>query len=67
MKKAVVLLSGGMDSAVTLFIARRSYECHVLIFDYGQKAAGEIECAKMVAEAAEILASGLASRVEASV
>ena len=49
MKKAVVLLSGGMDSAVTLYMAKQSYECHVLIFDYGQKASREITCAERIA------------------
>ncbi len=50
MKKAIVLLSGGMDSAVTLYMAKETYECHCLIFDYGQKAASEIKCAKKIAE-----------------
>ncbi|MBD3296645.1 MAG: 7-cyano-7-deazaguanine synthase, partial [Candidatus Omnitrophica bacterium] len=50
MKKAVVLLSGGMDSAVTLYIAKQEHECSVLIFDYGQKAAREIECAVKLAQ-----------------
>ncbi|MFH1553017.1 MAG: 7-cyano-7-deazaguanine synthase QueC [Candidatus Omnitrophota bacterium] len=52
MKKAVVLLSGGMDSAVTLYIARRDYECHALIFNYGQKASRELTSAGKIAEAA---------------
>ncbi|MFQ5953410.1 MAG: 7-cyano-7-deazaguanine synthase QueC [Candidatus Omnitrophota bacterium] len=50
MKKAVILLSGGMDSAVTLYIARQDYECHVLIFDYGQRSSKEIEYAKNLAD-----------------
>jgi len=52
MKKAIVLLSGGMDSAVTLYIAKKDHECHSLIFDYGQKAAREIEYAKKIAGSA---------------
>jgi 7-cyano-7-deazaguanine synthase len=52
MKKAVVLLSGGMDSATTLYIARQDYECRCLIFDYGQRASKEIECAKRISEEA---------------
>jgi 7-cyano-7-deazaguanine synthase len=45
-KKAVVLLSGGLDSAVCFYIARDSgYECLPLIFNYGQKAEKEIKCA----------------------
>jgi 7-cyano-7-deazaguanine synthase len=52
-KKAVVLLSGGLDSAVTLYDARRrGYRCFCLIFDYGQRHRREIESAKKVASAA---------------
>jgi len=50
MKKAVVLLSGGMDSAVVLYAAKKTYDCKVLIFDYGQKSQKEIECALRIAE-----------------
>jgi 7-cyano-7-deazaguanine synthase len=50
--KAVVLLSGGLDSATTLAIARaEGYECHALSFDYGQRHACELESAKKVAAA----------------
>ncbi|MFC1624059.1 7-cyano-7-deazaguanine synthase QueC [Candidatus Omnitrophota bacterium] len=50
MRKAVVLLSGGMDSAVTLFYARKKgYETHCLIFDYGQRHKKEIGSAKRLA------------------
>ena len=50
--KAVVLLSGGLDSATTLGIARaEGYECHALSFDYGQRHACELESAKKVAAA----------------
>ncbi len=52
MKKAIVLLSGGMDSAVTLYMARETHECHALIFDYGQKAAKEVLFAQKIAEEA---------------
>jgi 7-cyano-7-deazaguanine synthase len=52
-KNAVVLLSGGLDSATTLFLAkRRGFKCFCLIFDYGQRHAREIESAKAVAHAA---------------
>ena len=37
MKKAVCLLSGGMDSAVTLYFAAEGYEPVALSFDYGQR------------------------------
>jgi 7-cyano-7-deazaguanine synthase len=52
MKKAVVLLSGGMDSAVALYMAKKDYEVQSLIFDYGQRAENEIDCAIRVSEAA---------------
>ncbi|RJP27628.1 MAG: 7-cyano-7-deazaguanine synthase QueC [Candidatus Omnitrophota bacterium] len=49
-KRAVVLLSGGLDSATTLYIARRQgFECFCLIFDYGQRHKKEINSAKMIA------------------
>jgi 7-cyano-7-deazaguanine synthase len=52
MKKAVILLSGGVDSATTLAIARsEGYDCYALSFDYGQRHAREIESAKRVAQA----------------
>jgi len=44
MKKAVVLLSGGLDSAVTLYLAKKQgFKCLCLIFDYGQRHKKEIE------------------------
>jgi len=50
-KKAVVLLSGGMDSATTLAIARsEGFACYALTFRYGQRHRQEIEAAKKVAE-----------------
>jgi len=52
MKQAVVLLSGGLDSATTLFYAKAlKYRVHALIFDYGQRHRKEIECAKRIAKA----------------
>jgi len=51
MKKAVVLLSGGLDSSTTLGIADdEGYEVHALTFVYGQKHDREIESAKKLAE-----------------
>ncbi len=50
MKKAVVLLSGGLDSCTTLYYARdRGFQCFCLIFDYGQRHRKEIERAKTIA------------------
>jgi len=50
MKKAVILLSGGLDSATTLAIAKKDgYVCHALSFDYGQRHFRELESAKKVA------------------
>jgi 7-cyano-7-deazaguanine synthase len=52
MKHAVVLLSGGLDSATTLAIARASdCEGYALSFEYGQRHALEIEAARRVAKA----------------
>jgi len=51
-KKAIILLSGGMDSATVLALATADgFECHCLSFRYGQKAAVELKAAKDVADA----------------
>jgi len=51
MKKAVVLLSGGMDSATVLAIAQsQHYGCYALSFDYGQRHKAELNAAKNLAE-----------------
>lgn len=50
--KAVVLLSGGLDSATTLAIARSAgHECHCLSIDYGQRHRSELDAAVRVAQA----------------
>jgi len=50
MKKAVVLLSGGLDSATALAIAKsKGFECYALSFRYGQRHVCELEAAKRVA------------------
>lgn len=50
-KKAVVLLSGGLDSAVTLAIARsENYRCYALTCLYGQRHKQEVEAARKVAQ-----------------
>lgn len=50
-KQAVVLLSGGLDSATVLAFAKdQGYACHALSFHYGQRHDGEISCAEKVAK-----------------
>jgi 7-cyano-7-deazaguanine synthase len=50
-KKAVCLLSGGLDSSTCLALARREgYACYALTFDYGQRHRYELEAAERVAE-----------------
>lgn len=52
-KKAVVLLSGGLDSATVLYVAKEEeYPCYCLSFDYGQRHRKELECAKQIARKA---------------
>lgn len=55
MSSAVVLLSGGLDSAVTLAIsAREGFEPHALSFEYGQRHAIEISAARRVASSMDV-------------
>ena len=49
-QKAVVLLSGGLDSATVLALAReQGYACYALSFDYGQRHRSELDAAAQVA------------------
>ncbi len=51
MKKAVVLLSGGLDSATCLALARaQGFDCIALSFDYGQRHNAELAAARRVAQ-----------------
>ena len=51
MKKAVVLLSGGLDSATCLAIAKaQGFDCYALSFAYGQRHLYELTAAKILAE-----------------
>lgn len=55
-EKAVVLLSGGLDSATTLAIARsRSFQCYALTFAYGQRHKREIAAAKKIARSFSVV------------
>ncbi len=49
-KKAVILLSGGLDSATVVAMARaEGYACHTLSFDYGQRHRAELQAAERIA------------------
>lgn len=51
-KKAVILVSGGLDSATTLALAQQQgFECYTLAFDYGQRHRSELQAAKRVSKA----------------
>jgi 7-cyano-7-deazaguanine synthase len=51
-KRAIVLLSGGLDSATVLAIARsQGYECYALSVEYGQRHRSELDAARRVAAA----------------
>ena len=53
-KSAIVLLSGGLDSAVTLYFSKsKGYKVNCLIFDYGQRHRKEIQQAKLIARHAQ--------------
>ena len=51
-KKAVILVSGGLDSTTVLSMAMdQGYQCHTLSFDYGQRHRSELEAAQRVSRA----------------
>lgn len=61
-KQAVVLLSGGLDSATVLAIAKNEgYEVNALSFSYGQRHSWELEAARRVAAAANVANHRIAS------
>lgn len=50
-KKAVILLSGGLDSATVVAMARaEGYSCYTMSFDYGQRHRSELQAAELVAK-----------------
>lgn len=55
-KKAVVLISGGLDSATCVAIAQsEDYACYGLSFDYGQRHGSELDAARRLADAARLV------------
>ncbi len=55
MSRAVILLSGGLDSTTTLAVARaQGHECHTLTVDYGQRHQVELDAADRVAKAFDV-------------
>lgn len=49
MRKAVCIISGGLDSAgVAAFLKSKNYQLNLVTFDYGQRASHEIRCAKKI-------------------
>ncbi len=57
MRKAVVLLSGGLDSTTVLALAQvTGYDCYALSFDYGQRHNFELEAAAVIATQARVAA-----------
>ena len=56
MSKAVILLSGGLDSTTVLAIAKeQNYDCYALSFDYGQKQRSELESSILIAKKSNVI------------
>lgn len=56
MKKAIVLLSGGLDSATVLAVAKsQGYQIYALSFDYGQRHRTELDAARRLAAQAQVV------------
>lgn len=55
-KKAVILLSGGLDSATVVAMAReQGYACYTMSFDYGQRHRAELAAAERVAQQMDVI------------
>ena len=55
-KKAIILLSGGLDSITVLAQAiQQGYQCYALSFDYGQKHSAELNAAKKIAQHYQVI------------
>ncbi len=48
--RAIVLLSGGLDSATLLALASQDFDCHTISFNYAQRSLSEINAAKQLAK-----------------
>ena len=54
--KAVILVSGGLDSATVLAMAKaQGYDCYAISFDYGQRHRCELDAAKIIAQSQHVL------------
>ena len=57
MKKAIILLSGGLDSTTCLAVAKsQGFACYALSFDYGQRHQAELNAARRIADDFEVAA-----------
>ena len=55
-KKAIILLSGGLDSITVLALAKQQgFQCYVLSFDYGQRHNAELIAAAQIAAAYQVI------------
>ena len=56
MSKAIILLSGGLDSTTVLALAKeQNYDCYALSFDYGQKQRSELESSIAIAKKSNVI------------
>jgi 7-cyano-7-deazaguanine synthase len=61
-EKAVILLSGGLDSSTVLYAAKdQGYACYALSFDYQQRHRQELQAATAIAQAAGVIAHPIVS------